>query len=141
MIPTSGFGVQLIPTVSITRRTMFCNSGHSTLITDRRSRSALISQLNRNVMQKCLSLNEDPNILSTLIMASFPKRSLNVRRTIRRCMTNSEHGSVEDVSGICIKIPFETPLPNHGRDISVTHVLKGSVSAKPEDRGSYQFRN
>ena len=141
MIPTFGFDVQSIPTVSIMRRTMSYNSGRCTIITVQRSQSVLIFLRSRNDTPKCSGLNGGPNVRSTLIMVSFPKRSLNVLRGLRRCMTTSEREAAGDVSGICIKIPFETPFPKRGRDISVIHVLKGSASAKTEDIDSCQFRN
>jgi len=140
MIATSGFGVQLIPTVSIMRRTMSCNSAHCTIITVQRSQTVLIFPRSRNDTPKCSALIGGPNVRSTLIMASFPKRSLNVLRRIRRRMTTSARVAAGDVSGICIKIPFETPFPKRGRDISVIHVLKGSALAK-EGHDSCQFRN
>jgi len=123
-------------------RSIHCNSGRCTIITVQRSQSVLIFPRSRNDTPKCSGLNGGPNVRSTLITVSFPKRSLNVLRGIRRCMTTSEREVARDVSGICIKIPFETPFPKHGiREISVIHVLKGGASAKTGDIDSYQFRS
>ena len=124
-IPTSGSNVPSIPTASIMRPTMFCNSAPCTTTIDPRFPIVRTSLSNRNVMLRCSAVTVGRRARSTLITAFFLRRFSSVPRRRRRCMIILERAHARDVDVIYIKIPLDLCLgQNHGRGNFATRVLK-----------------